>query len=91
MTVHRFLVTADVDPRLQVWAQTAPYANWIEGRENKRGGDTFLVTVFAAQGEDFLSAARDHSGVTVEEIEGAGDTETYVLRVGEEGTGWLAT
>lgn len=91
MTVHRFLVTADPGERLDVWAATCAYANWIEGRENKRGGDTFLVTVFSAQGEKFLDVARTYSGVTVEEIEGAGDNETYALRVGEEGTGWAAT
>jgi len=85
--VHRFLVTAAVGPKFNMWAATAYYANWIEGRENG-GCETWLVTCFDEQASAFLMAA-SAVGVTVEEIEGAGDTESYLLRVGEPGTGWL--
>lgn len=47
----------------------------------------WLATVFDQQAEGFLTAART-VGVTVEEIEGGGDTESYRLLVGEPGTGW---
>jgi hypothetical protein len=84
--VHRFLVTTDADAKFRVWSLTAPFANWIEGRDN---GDreTWLVTCFAEQGDQFTAAARA-TGVTVEEIEGAGDSEHYRLLVGEPGSGW---
>lgn len=88
--VHRFLVTAPDDPRIDMWYATAAYANWLDGRDNERLGDgyeTWLVTVFGEHEEHFVTAARA-VGVTVEEIEGGGDTERYVLRVGEPGTGW---
>ncbi len=84
--VHRFLVTASADLKMDTWAATGMFSNWLEGRDN---GDreTWLVTVFAADGESFLQAARN-VGVTVEEIEGGGESESYILRVGEPGTGW---
>ncbi|MFI2502340.1 hypothetical protein [Streptomyces sp. NPDC018693] len=85
--VHRFLVTADDSERMRMWRRTAVYANWLDGRDNPRGGQTWLVTVFAEHGEDFLNAARA-TGATVEEIEGGGDDEQYHLRVGEPGSGW---
>ena len=85
-SVHRFLVTADLDQKMTMWAATATFANWIEGREN---GDreTWMVTCFDDQAEQFLAAARA-VGVTVQEIEGAGDGESYILLVGDPGTGW---
>ncbi|MGB3443869.1 MAG: hypothetical protein WBA97_34460 [Actinophytocola sp.] len=84
--VHRYLITAPADLKMDLWATTGMFANWLEGREN---GDreTWLATVFDKQAEGFLIAART-VGVTVEEIEGGGDTETYRLLVGEPGTGW---
>lgn len=84
--VHRFLVTAAEGPKFDLWAATGVSANWIEGRLS---GDheTWLVTVFDADAAHFLDAARP-LGVTVEEIEGAGDKERYVMRLGEPGTGW---
>lgn len=88
--VHRFLVTAEDGARFDMWHATGAYANWIDGRENERRGEayeTWLVTVFGEHEEHFLTAARA-TGVTVEEIEGGGDTERYELRVGEPGTGW---
>lgn len=88
--VHRFLVTAELGPRMDLWAATGAYVNWLDGRANERLGDayeTWLVTVFAEHAEQFLTAARAVR-VTVEEIEGGGDTEQYLLRVGEPGTGW---
>jgi hypothetical protein len=91
MSVHRFLVTGSDAARMTMWAQTCLYTNWIEGRPNQRGGETWLVTVWAEQVESvdhFLDAARDVSA-TVEEIEGAGDEERYLLRVGSPGTGWV--
>lgn len=84
--VHRYLVTASVDLKMNTWAATAMFSNWLGGREN---GDreTWLVTVFANRSESFLLAARN-IGVTVEEIEGGGESESYALRVGEPGSGW---
>ena len=86
MTVHRYLVTGGEDQKWDAWLPTAAFANWIEGREN---GDreTWLVTCMGEQADFFLAAARD-AGVTVEEIEGAGDGESYALVVGEPGSGW---
>lgn len=88
MSVHRFLVTAEEGPKFDFWPHTAMYANWIDGRENPRGGETWLVTVFGEDVDRFLTAARTASGVTVEEIDYVGADERYVLRVGEPGTGW---
>jgi hypothetical protein len=85
MSVHRYLVTAPDGPRLNMWSRTAPYANWLDGREQ-----TFLVTCFDENSEQFLAAART-TGVTVEEIQGGDDTETYELLVGEPGTGWVTS
>jgi len=88
--VHRYLVTAsDDERRLTMWRCTAIYANWLDGRENPRGGETWLVTVFADKRQQFLDSARAVH-VTVEEIHGGGDDETYELQVGEPGTGWQA-
>lgn len=89
MTVHSYLVTGSEDQKWDAWLPTASYANWIEGREN---GDreTWLVTCFDDSRAAFLTAAKD-AGVTVEEIEGAGDDESYKLLVGEPGTGWNAS
>jgi hypothetical protein len=85
--VHRFLVTTTDELRFGMWSQTAAYANWLEGRDNPRGGETWLVTVFAGNGQHFLDTARA-TGATVEEIEAAGYDERYHLRTGTPGTGW---
>lgn len=84
--VHRYLITAPTDLKMGLWTATAMFTNWLEGREN---GDreTWLTTVFDQDSRGFLTAART-VGVTVEEIEGGGDAETYRLVVGEPGTGW---
>lgn len=86
MSVCRFLVTVPEENRLKLWVATA-YGNWLEGRENRHQSETWLVTVFGENSEHFLKAARA-VGATVEEIEGGGETERYLLRVGEPGTGW---
>ncbi|MFI1535503.1 hypothetical protein [Streptomyces anandii] len=88
--VHRYLVTAALEPRLRVWQATAAFANWLEGRLNSIGGETWLVTVLAEHSDRFLQAGRD-AEVTVEEIDNSGPTETYQLRVGQPGTGWQPT
>jgi hypothetical protein len=84
--VRRLLVTAPIGERMDMWAATAVFANWIEGRgpENR---ETWLVTCFGEHAPGFLDAARK-IGVTVEQVEGAGDDERYVMLVGEPGTGW---
>ena len=87
MSVHAFLVTVDPGQKFALWAQSAIYANWIEGRENG-SRETWQVMVFDEQAAGFLDAARAVDGVTVEEIEGAGAAERYLLRVGEPGSGW---
>ena len=87
MTVHRYLFTAPLSERMDTWAATAMFANWIEGR-GPGDRQTWLVTVFDDRAHIFLEAAR-LVGATVEEIEGAGDGEQYILRVGKPGTGWL--
>lgn len=87
MTVHRYLVTGDAAQRMEAWMPVAGYTNWIEGRENGADRETWLVTGFAEHRVPFLAAAKA-AGVTVEEIEGAGDDETYRLLVGEPGSGW---
>lgn len=87
MSVHRFLVTAPQADKWTMWTATGPFANWLEGRDSGAGRETWLVTVFAEDGGRFLDAARA-TGVTVEEIDGGGDSETYTLRVGEPGSGW---
>lgn len=89
MTVHRYLVTGEDDQRMAAWTSTAFYANWIEGRrtQGRAAAETWIVTCFADNSEAFLATAKA-SGVTVEEIEGSGDAETYKLLVGEPGSGW---
>jgi hypothetical protein len=84
--VHRFLVTAPDDLKMNTWAATRMFSNWVEGRENG-SRETWLVTVYAAHAESFLETARN-IGVTVEEIKGGGESQSYVLRVGEPGSGW---
>jgi hypothetical protein len=86
VSVHRFLVTSDTARRMDVWATTGAYANWIEGRENG-ARETWLVTCFDEHREAFLAAART-AGVTVERIDGTGEAESYELLVGAPGTGW---
>lgn len=86
MAVHRYLVTANDAQKWHLWQATAAAANWIDGRTHDRS-ETWLVTVYGEHTAAFLEAARA-AGATVEEIQGAGDTETYELRVGEPGTGW---
>jgi hypothetical protein len=85
--VHRFLVTAEVGPRMDVWSITSQLAHWIEGRPNPGGGETWLVTCLDEHAGRFLKAA-GAAGVTVEEIHGAGPGERYEMLVGEPGTGW---
>lgn len=85
MTVRRFLVTAPDERRREMWGATAPYANWIERREQ-----TWLVTCFDENAEHFLNAARAVDA-TVEELYGAGSDERYALLVGEPGSGWGGT
>lgn len=85
-SVHRLLITAPVDLKMDLWAATGMFANWLEGRPN---GDreTWLVTVYD-QDMWSLTTAAETIGITVEEIEGGGDTETYRLLVGKPGSGW---
>lgn len=87
MSVHRYLVTGTEDQKWDAWLPTAPYANWIEGRENGEDRETWLVTCMDEHAEFFLNSART-AGATVEEIEGAGDSETYTLVTGAPGSGW---
>lgn len=87
--VHAYLVTTPPDEHFDLWAATAPVANWIESRTG-RNGVTWQVMVMSANAPQFLDIARKIGGITVEEIEGAGDGERFVLLVGEPGTGWKA-
>lgn len=84
--VHRYLVTATMEQRMDMWA-TGTFANWIETRE-RNGRETTIVTCFDEHAEHFLAVARA-AGVTVEEVHGAGESETYELLIGEPGTGWV--
>jgi hypothetical protein len=84
--VHRYLVTAPTDLRMDTWAATGMFTNWLEGR-GPEDRQTWLVTCFDEHSHTLLDAARN-IGVTVEEIHGAGDDERYELLVGEPGTGW---
>lgn len=86
VTVHRYLVTGDEDQRMDTWSPTAGYTNWIEGSENGNR-ETWLVTCYAEHAKAFLRDA-EAAGVTVEQINGAGDTETYTLVIGNPGSGW---
>jgi hypothetical protein len=87
--VRSFLITTDNErDRLAFWMHMAAYANWIEGRTNRHGTDTWLITVLESHGERFLKTAERDGHVTVEEIVFRDDTEHYELRVGEEETGW---
>lgn len=88
MSVRYFLVTApDDEARIRMWINTTAYANWLEGRSNRHGGETWAVTVFGEHASHFMEVARAVP-VTLEEIEGSGDDERYQLLVGDPGTGW---
>lgn len=88
MTVRHLLVTApDLHTRMRLWLPSAYVANWLEGRPNRHGTETWAVTIFDEHAETFLANART-LGVTVEEIDGAGDDESYRLLVGAPGSGW---
>jgi hypothetical protein len=86
--VHRFLVTSELGPRMDMWVNVGHLSNWIEGRDTERlgeGHETWLVTVMAEHREQFLTVART-VGVTVEELQGIDPRP--ILRVGEPATGW---
>lgn len=87
--VHAYLVTTPPDEHFGLWAATATVANWI-GSCAGRNGTTWQVMVMGDSGPAFLEAARKLGGITVEEVEGAGEGERFVLLVGEPGTGWKA-
>jgi hypothetical protein len=96
MTVRYLLVTAPDDARMTLWAASSLYANWIEGRPNRHGSETWYVTLAdgtqrrpVGLGDAFLAVAAK-LGATVEEIEDRPDTwdESYRLLVGAAGTGW---
>lgn len=89
MDLGRFLATSPISERMDMWAATATYTNWIEGRRGPKDRETWLVMCVGEYVSDFLEVAR-RAGVTVERIEGAGDDERYVMLVGEPGTGWNA-
>ncbi|MGH3222255.1 MAG: hypothetical protein ACRDPY_26775 [Streptosporangiaceae bacterium] len=90
MSVRRFLVTASLGDRMDVWAATAAYANWIDGRGPEER-QTWLVTCLGEHGDHFLAAAKGRPDVTVEEIQGAGDDERYELLAGKPGSGWTGS
>ncbi len=85
--VHAYLVTTPPGEHMDLWAATALVSNWIESRAGANGV-TWQVMVIADGAPHFLDAARELGGITVEEIEGAGDDERYVMLVGESGSGW---
>lgn len=87
--LRRFLVTAPDDLRLDLWAATSMMTNWLEGRDAGPGRQTWHV-MSSGPSSGFLSAA-ESIGVTVEEIHGTGNSESYELLVGRPGTGWQAT
>jgi hypothetical protein len=84
--LHRYLVTAETRAWVQLWTACAQVTNWIEGR-GPQDRQTWLVMCPGKYAGGFLHFAGE-VGATVEEIEGAGDSEQYVLRAGEPGTGW---
>jgi hypothetical protein len=86
--VRGFLVTVNPQRRIDLWMKMAYYSNWLDARINARGTETWHVMVVGEAVDEFLAAARDEGGITIEEIIGAGDNETFELRVGEPGTGW---
>ena len=84
--ILRALVTGEQPALLSMNQRTAYYANWIDSKQ-KDGRETYIVTVFDNERHQFIDTALQ-TGVTVEEIHGAGDDETYELLVGAPGTGW---
>jgi hypothetical protein len=84
--LRRFLVTGPADLRMNLWAATAMMTNWLEGREIDNDRETWLV-MHSGNASGFLTAA-ETIGLTIEEIHGAGESETYELLVGEPGSGW---
>lgn len=94
MTMHGMLVTVpDEEQHFPLWIVTAGYSNWLGDREGKNGW-TWHVMVPGEHKDRFLAAARAVLEVpvriAVEEIDGAGEGETYRLLAGEPGTGWEA-
>jgi hypothetical protein len=87
MPVRHLLVTAPDQVRLRLWLPTAMVANWIEGRPNRHGSETWAVTVMDGDADSFLQLA-ERLAVTVEEIDSADGGESYRLLVGAPGSGW---
>lgn len=85
--VHRFLVTAPIGQRIDIWAVTGRYANWIEGR-GPAERETWLVTCFDQHAARFRRTCAARDKTTLEEIEGAGDDERYTLVSGNPEAGW---
>jgi hypothetical protein len=84
--VSRLLVTGEQHDLMRISQRTSFYANWIESRD-RNGRETYLVTVWGNEQSDFLDTARE-TGVTVEQVIGADETEEYILLIGAPGTGW---
>lgn len=87
--VERLLVTASDEARMVLWARTAHFANWLDGKDNRHGGQTWILTVYATEYEQFMQLARGiDNQVTIERIVGAGDSEEYEMIMGTPGEGW---
>jgi hypothetical protein len=90
--IARLLVTEHSQrSRFNVWLLTASYTNWLEGRQNTHGTETWFVVVPDDRREPFLDAARRYQ-VTVEEIEMDAQfgTENYVFLAGDLQIRWAA-
>lgn len=83
--VKRYLVTTpDPEARQDFHLRVGFVGNVIDQRS-----DTVFYTVMGENAEGFLEAARE-VGVTVEELHGGGESETYELLIGEAGSGWAS-
>ena len=87
--VTGYLVTTPDGAHMTLWMSTASYTNWLDARPNRHDPTrTTWHVMVADEDAHFLAAATALPDTTVEEIDGAGDHGTYILRAGTPGTGW---
>lgn len=88
MSVHRFLVTASIEDRMNIWAATAARCNWLGEAKGPVERETWLVTCFDKDAHLMRTAVTAFPDATLQEIEFAGDVEQYVAVCGDPERGW---
>lgn len=88
-TIERVLVTGPPDAVTGYGLATGILVNWLERREHPTLPDTHTMIGTVVPGSlDSLTRTAARTGLTLQRIVGAGETETYETLTGAAGTGW---